>query len=144
MSSFHFNATNQQNQIGDNNTQTQNIAGGEPLDIGKFFEALSKTITADPAPLATAEAPSQEAPSEEDPAKFIEELQQQAEKLDAKEEVDPADTEGLLGRFRRYVETCGPKIADALVTFAIETGKAYIGENPIAIGVLKAIEVLRA
>lgn len=143
MTSFHFNATNQQNQIGDNNTQTQNIAGGESFDIEKFFAELAKTLEAEP--VAMTAAPSPEAgPSEEDAKVFIEQLQEHAEKLDAKEEVDPADTEGLLGRFQRYVETCGPKIADALVTFAIETGKAYIGENPIAIGVLKAIEVLRA
>jgi hypothetical protein len=143
VTSFHFNATNQQNQIGDNNTQTQNIAGGESLDIEKFFAELAKTLEAEPVAMASAPAP-EGGPSEEDAKVFIEQLKEHAEKLDAKEEVDPADTEGLLGRFYRYVETCGPKIADALVTFAIETGKAYIGENPIAIGVLKAIEVLRA
>jgi hypothetical protein len=57
MSSFHFNATNQQNQIGDNNTQTQNIAGGESLDIEKFFAALAKTLESEPVAMASAPTP---------------------------------------------------------------------------------------
>ena len=40
---FNFHAENQQNQVGDNNSQTMNIAGGG-VELEAFLKALEATI----------------------------------------------------------------------------------------------------
>lgn len=52
---FNFNATNQQNQIGDNNTQTQNNATEEVVTIEQMFDDFKQQVQDVPFPDDTPE-----------------------------------------------------------------------------------------
>lgn len=132
---FNFHAENQQNQIGDNNSQTMNIAGGG-VDLEAFLTKLEATIK-DVEPEQVETLPEQ-------PEVLYGDVRNTAYDAEGKEEYDIEHTQTLLGRFQAFIEKAGPKLTKALIAFGTETATAYIGENPIARGVIAAIQAIQS
>jgi hypothetical protein len=134
---INFNANNQQNQVGDNNnnSQTMNNAANDGIDLEAFLKALEATIKE--------VEPEQVEAVPEQPEVLYGDVRNTAYDAEGKEEYDVEHTQTLLGRFQDFVSKAGPKLTKALVAFGTEAATAYIGENPIARGVIAAIQSLQ-
>lgn len=130
---FNFNATNQQNQIGDNNTQNMTVEGG--LSLEGFLKGLENAFEperVEVVELATAE-----------PFGVLGDIRTVALEAENADAYDPEKATTVLDRFKEIVLQSGPKIRKALLAFATTTASAYLGENPIVQGVLAAINAVQ-
>lgn len=133
---FNFNATNQQNQIGDNNTQNMTVEGG--LSLEGFLKGLENIMTEEPAE----SMPETVACDFNQPMSVLSDIRTTAYEAEEKE-IEPEQAKTVLERFTQMVATSGPKIRKALLAFATTTASAYLGENPIVQGVLAAINAVQ-
>ena len=133
---FNFNATNQQNQIGDNNTQNMTVEGG--LSLEGFLKGLENIMTEEPAE----SMPETVACDFNQPMSVLGDIRTVAYEAEEKE-IEPEQAKTVLERFTQMVATSGPKIRKALLAFATTTASAYLGENPIVQGVLAAINAVQ-
>lgn len=133
---FNFNATNQQNQIGDNNTQNMTVQGG--LSLEGFLTAIENIVkqNAEPAP---AEVTEEVAYGETVTA----DVRNTAYDAEGKDNYDIEHTQSVLERFQAFIGKAGPKLTKALIAFGTETATAYIGDNPVVKGVIAAIQALQ-
>jgi hypothetical protein len=134
---FNFNATNQQNQIGDNNTQNMTVEGG--LSLEGFLKGIENAFLPEPDDVALEDIV---AGPQTAMMNVLSDIRTAAYEAEEKQ-VEPEQAKTVLERFTQMVATSGPKIRKALLAFATTTASAYLGENPIVQGVLAAINAVQ-
>lgn len=125
-------------QTGEHAVGTKNTFkdGSKGVDLEAFLTKLEATIKE--------VEPEQVETLPEDPEVLYADVRNTAYDTEGKENIDIEHTQTLLGRFQAFVEKAGPKLTKALIAFGTETATAYIGENPIARGVIAAIQALQS
>ncbi len=134
---FNFNATNQQNSIGDNNTLNMTVEGG--LSLEGFLKGLEDAFLPEPDDVALEDLV---AGPQTAMMNVLGDIRTTAYEAEEKL-VEPAQASTVLEQFTNMVAASAPKIRKALLAFATTTASAYLGDNPIVKGVLAAIQAVQ-
>jgi hypothetical protein len=135
--SFVFHGDSHFIQTGENAKGVQNNYknGDNPIDLEAFLKALEATVKeVEPQQIETLP---------EHPEILYGDVRNTAYNAEGKEEYDIEHTQTVLQRFQAFVTKAGPKLTKALLAFGTTTATAYIGDNPIAKGVIAAIQALQ-
>jgi hypothetical protein len=137
---FNFNAANQQNQIGDNNTQTMNISS-DSIGLEEFLTGLENTFKPD----GDKSMPETIGSTFGSPLAIgvLSDIRTTALEAESGGEFDPERAQTILERFTTILAESTPKIRKGLVAFSTTAASAYFGDNPIVRGVLAAIQAIQ-
>lgn len=125
---FNFNATNQQNIIGDNNTVSQQI-GEAKLTDAEVIKGFESAVYSNVEITARMSEPAAD-------------VFQEITALDPEAEESTEVAKTLYERFKEVVVTAGPKATKAVIVFATEAAKQYADSNPIIKGLIAAAQSL--
>lgn len=138
---FNFNADNQQNQIGDNNTQNMHISKETTVTVEELLSRLQNEVTTKELSWEDLGNPEGISCEYSTPEQFLQDAQQhiEAEPVFGSENFEEQETSEWFEKFKRFL----PFFIKGTAEVGLAIAKTYTENSPVVAGLVAAFDYVR-